>query len=592
MELVNTITDKPGWDRKILDDVIVAKWRAEIFNPKTPDDETTAVEAASRADDPTDSDVADGASDVSGSEFSGSQWSASHATPVVSSRMFEWAVAEVKYKAELWKQISCIEALDGVWKSDTIVGEDIRKGLEETVRPLEDISADDQDWHPGSNGQVLDLIHPSIYPLVYGQSKILEFQTCNADDCTSWIGNGITLRPPDLAAGLEGEWSKRFQWLPTEFDAQLGTEDVHVKSYINNLHPRHHPRLYSIIAQVVAKAIPLWDRVLSHVIAPPMDPRVSDWSNSDCGFGEGDGGKPRWPGSMSDRGDYHERLQAWKTSRQIIEPEPGEFKTKAERLKGIHRWHLRGCDRELSREEDREQHQAPDTKPYVSLRKDHGRLQIIVKLANVHLDPEKPEYPGGSWHIEGQANESICASALYYYSSHNITDSYLSFRQQTYTGGMLNYPQNEHRAAEQIYGIENEEPAIQNLGKVLTRESRLLCFPNVMQHRVSPFKLADPSQPGHRKLLALFLVDPHLKIISTENVPPQQHPWWRENVETAGIFHKLPLELAEHVLHGTDFPITLKDAREQRLELMAERKDFGRQNENALMDRTYSLCEH
>jgi hypothetical protein len=29
-------------------------------------------------------------------------------------------------------------------------------------------------------------------------------------------------------------------------------------------------------------------------------------------------------------------------------------------------------------------------------------LQVIVKLANIELNPEKPEYHGGSWHIEGQ----------------------------------------------------------------------------------------------------------------------------------------------------------------------------------------------
>lgn len=28
------------------------------------------------------------------------------------------------------------------------------------------------------------------------------------------------------------------------------------------------------------------------------------------------------------------------------------------------------------------------------------RLQVVVKLANIHLFPEKPSYGGGSWHIE------------------------------------------------------------------------------------------------------------------------------------------------------------------------------------------------
>jgi hypothetical protein len=56
------------------------------------------------------------------------------------------------------------------------------------------------------------------------------------------------------------------------------------------------------------------------------------------------------------------------------------------------------------------------------------KLQVIVKLANIHLTPEKPCYDGGSWHIEGQLNEPIVASALYYYDNDSITDSHLSFR--------------------------------------------------------------------------------------------------------------------------------------------------------------------
>lgn len=55
-------------------------------------------------------------------------------------------------------------------------------------------------------------------------------------------------------------------------------------------------------------------------------------------------------------------------------------------------------------------------------------LQIIVKLANIHLIPEQPEYEGGTWHVEGQLNEHICASAIYYYDSDNITTSQLAFR--------------------------------------------------------------------------------------------------------------------------------------------------------------------
>jgi hypothetical protein len=31
-----------------------------------------------------------------------------------------------------------------------------------------------------------------------------------------------------------------------------------------------------------------------------------------------------------------------------------------------------------------------------------SKIQVIVKLANIVLTPERPKYPGGSWHVEGK----------------------------------------------------------------------------------------------------------------------------------------------------------------------------------------------
>ena len=68
----------------------------------------------------------------------------------------------------------------------------------------------------------------------------------------------------------------------------------------------------------------------------------------------------------------------------------------------------------------------------VNLRKDFAKdgIQVIVKLASIELTPTTPEYDGGSWQVEGQLNEHICASALYYYDSENVTETSLAFRQR------------------------------------------------------------------------------------------------------------------------------------------------------------------
>ncbi|KAI4089837.1 MAG: hypothetical protein L6R37_007986, partial [Teloschistes peruensis] len=458
MQLVNAITDKPGWQRKVHDDTIVARWRAEA----------AATSRLSHRALPAKRESWD-------SEDARSQWSAERSAdlrPVdVSAKMINWAIDEVKYKAKLFPQINCVEALDGVWKSDSIIDEELRSALVKAVQPLEDVP------------------------------------------------------------------------------------------------------------EIVGKAVPLWDRVLSRPISPPMSLRVSDWSNY-----EETNTLPEQEESEDDD-DFDERYEEWQETLLFYnEPEPGTFRTPAERVKGYiadRPFDVPGLELQ-----DEAEKLSFDMEPCVNLRRDFRRLEIIVKLANIHLTPEKPKYAGGSWHVEAQANESICASAIYYYSSENITASYLSFRHQVDEHIELPFSQNSILNVEDIFGVKDDSPAIHDLGEVLTQESRLLCFPNVIQHRVSPFRLADSSKPGHRKILALFLVDPNLKIISTENVPPQQHSWWREMVETAGIFEKLPPALAENVSNSDGFPLTLEKAKQQRLELMDERKSFVKWHDDQFVSRS------
>jgi hypothetical protein len=134
---------------------------------------------------------------------------------------------------------------------------------------------------------------------------------------------------------------------------------------------------------------------------------------------------------------------------------------------------------------------------------------------------------------------------------------------------------------------------VQEVGDVVTKEGRLITFPNLLQHRVKPFKLADPTRPGHRKIVALFLVDPHIRVISTANIPPQQHHWWVEEAANEEPLLKLPPELRNEIArHASDFPIGMEEAKELRLELMEERKNFVQHHGAAFEKHTFSLCEH
>ena len=159
-------------------------------------------------------------------------------------------------------------------------------------------------------------------------------------------------------------------------------------SYINNLHPHAHKDLYSVVEQIVSKAIPVWNHTLSPLKARYKVPVRVQMK----GYGY-EGYEDDWHElemeEDEDENDYEDRLGAWKESRRIIQPEPEEFKPPMERLHALY------------------ENLKPEDTPLVDLRKDFGKLQIIVKLANIHLTPENPTYPGGSWHIEGQLNENM-----------------------------------------------------------------------------------------------------------------------------------------------------------------------------------------
>lgn len=92
------------------------------------------------------------------------------------------------------------------------------------------------------------------------------------------------------------------------------------------------------------------------------------------------------------------------------------------------------------------------------------------------------------------------------------------------------YEQDHHDWLPLVFGCEHDGPCVQSMGGVDTCEGRLLNFSSVLQHRVGPFKLIDPTKPGDRMIVAMFLVDPNIKVISTAHVPCQRMDWWTETL--------------------------------------------------------------
>ncbi|MEV7546941.1 DUF4246 domain-containing protein [Streptomyces sp. NPDC089915] len=431
-----------------------------------------------------------------------------------------YVLAELAHYARLRDERTGIEvsAVDGVWQSDALVDEELAARLRAAVRVLEDVPEAERDWHPGSDGQVLDLVHPSLFCLVRGVSAEPE---------------GAWRNPTDVHS--KHEFSERFQWLPTDVDVSA-EGDAAFRSYVNNVHPETHRELAAVLPDVFARMLPLWENVLTDLRHPRprrIEPDARGWYDSE----------PEYPvrSDFSDNGAYGEALdawgdayEAWRDTRSPIVPDAPDFAAPA----------------------------LPDAADRVGLR--GSRLQVIAKLATIHLTPDRPEYAGGSWHVEGMLNERIVSTAIYYWDSENVTESRLSFRAALHDP---EYEQNDDDGVREVYGLENEDALSQVLGSATTPAGRCLAFPNVLQHRVGSFRLADPARPGHRKILAFFLVDPSETVVSTSDVPPQQ-PW----AETSTM--------------------TLAQAREYREQLMRERKFFVAEHNDQLYEREFSLCEH
>ena len=125
---------------------------------------------------------------------------------------------------------------------------------------------------------------------------------------------------------------------------------------------------------------------------------------------------------------------------------------------------------------------------------------------------------------------------------------------------------------------------MQGIGDVITKTHRCVAFPNLYQHQVQPFRLEDPTKPGHRKILVFFLVDPTQKVLSATDVAPQQREWVTEAMYHAGQnspFSKLPFELLTMISSKNEAAMTRSEAEKYREELMSERVIAVEENDRA-----------
>ena len=187
---------------------------------------------------------------------------------------------------------------------------------------------------------MLNLVHPNLYPIVYGRTM-----------GKSGLDAATVLRPPEPEDVNPKFVSKRFQWLPSDFSVDDDGKVTLTSPYINNVHPIRHKELYSVIPEILQHALPMFERVLSDLLRPLLPMRIG--TSAGRGFGGGETVDCIWKTSIPSTPDARKNYC-------------GDLNVMNNRIS------LKG-----------------------------RTLQVIIKLANILLTPERPEYPGGRWHAEG-----------------------------------------------------------------------------------------------------------------------------------------------------------------------------------------------
>ena len=179
-------------------------------------------------------------------------------------KQIDYVLSELKYYASLRENSIEMSTVDGVWQSDALIPSDVKQSLLKSVKLLEDVPENERDWHPGTNEQVLNLVHPSLFCLVFGETKIINENDVriSLDETLNHFDEGETIEASRVVTEQGFTTSSTYQWLPSDFSV-LDDGHVKIESYINNLHPVQHENLYKQIEKIFAYFLPLFSKTLT-----------------------------------------------------------------------------------------------------------------------------------------------------------------------------------------------------------------------------------------------------------------------------------------------------------------------------------------
>ncbi|EMG46910.1 hypothetical protein SBY92_005204 [Candida maltosa Xu316] len=475
--------------------------------------------------------------------------------------VIEYIFKELEWYERVEKDLGTFHVAcdDKILYSDNAIDNSLKKEFTTEVAKLVESYGGNYDYHPGSNNAVIDLVHPSLFTVQYDKTPILKDGSLEIVKFTEEIKNAKAHVSTDAV-------SEKFQWIPALMTKNSSSGQFEFTSYINNLHPVQYKELYNSIGKIFNATIPGLNCTLTRY-ASSEHIRVPI---------------PSYEAAYNEQYEIdRDALEAQLRAEEEEGNDPYDWDRYSEFEAGKAKYLLDFFPKW--------EHDPVFDKP-IDLNT-FDNLKVIVKLANIELTPENPSYGGGAWHVEGTINEDIVATVLYYYDMENISESRLSFR----TGFEdPEYEQGDSVYTTEIFGIKDEDKMVKELGSVEAKQDRIAIFPNMYQHHVDPFELTDKSKPGYRKILCFFIVDPYNhRVLSTDQVPPQQKEWWDDST----LDYLFPGNLKTEILQlkgDVSWPLTLREAKETRSVLMEERSapDEDDDDYDGAFTRRFSLCEH
>ena len=159
--------------------------------------------------------------------------------------MADWCIEELRYNASRIPDSTRpppVFVYNGdVYKTDNAFPLSFKNRLQEDILSFEArIPEGERDWHPGSNGLVWDLVHPSLFPVIFGRTRALPGdEQVTLQNCLTLCGQAQVLPVPSDEELMDGGgrdhfrryrsqnsnphvYSKYFQWIPCEVDISSG----------------------------------------------------------------------------------------------------------------------------------------------------------------------------------------------------------------------------------------------------------------------------------------------------------------------------------------------------------------------------------